>query len=139
MATIVEMAVERRRKARFFMNRELRYKVLEDGAVVEAGRGMTFNVSSGGVAFLIEQQLRAGSFIELSISWPALLEGSCPMRLIVFGRVLRSSGRKSACTVDKYEFRTQGRVLQVAPVRTDSMLERWADTVRRESLKSARA
>jgi len=139
MTLIKDLAVERRNKTRFLMNRELRYKVLENDTIVESGKGITLDLGSGGAAFLIEQQLHAGSFIELSISWPVLLGDSCPMRLIVFGRVLRSSGHKSACTVDKYEFRTQARVLQVAPVRTDSMLQRWAGAIRKEGVKAISA
>jgi hypothetical protein len=62
------------------------------------------------------------------------------MRLIVFGRVVRSSGRHTACTVDKYEYRTQARVVrEMAPVRNDSMLQRWADNIRKESLKAVNA
>src|SRR5579872_162070 len=124
---IQDLAKDRRKKARFPMQRELRYKVLEDDTIVESGMGMTVDMASGGVGFLIEHQLLPGSFIELSISWPVLLNESCPMRLIVFGRVVRSAGKLTACTVDKYEFRTQGRALQaVAVIRTDSMLQRWA-------------
>ena len=82
----------------------------------------------------------AGSFVELSVSWPVMLEGSTPMRLIVFGRVVRSAGRLAACTVDKNEFRTQARVPRdVIPIRTDSMLQRWAENIRKESLKAALA
>jgi hypothetical protein len=140
MNSINDLPVERRKKTRFTMNRELRYKVQEDDTIVESGMGTTLDVCSGGVAFLIEHEVPAGSFIELSISWPALLQDSCPMRLIVFGRVLRSEGQKSACTVDKYEFRTQARkVRPVAPVRCDSMLQRWAGNIRKESLKALTA
>jgi hypothetical protein len=93
-------------------------------------------MGSGGLAFTIDQELKPGAFIELSISWPVLLDDSCPMRFIVFGRVLRSVGRKSACTVDKYEFRTQARTFQTAPaVRNDSMLQRWAGGMRKENVK----
>jgi hypothetical protein len=137
---IKDLAVERRRKTRFPMNRELRYKLLEGDRIVELGVGTTFDIGSGGMAFLTDHELRVGSFIEVSISWPVLLDDSCPMRLIVFGRVVRSCGRLSACTADKYEFRTQARVLRpVAPVRNDSMLQRWADNIRKESLKTASA
>jgi hypothetical protein len=137
---IKDLAVERRKKTRFPMNREMRYKLLEGDTIVELGVGTTLDMGSGGLAFLIEHALPAGSFIELSISWPVLLEDSCPMRLIVFGRVVRSCGRLTACTVDKYEFRTQARVLRpVAPVRNDSMLQRWAGNIRKESLKTASA
>jgi hypothetical protein len=97
-------------------------------------------MASAGIAFLTEGQIAAGSFIELSISWPVLLENSCPMRLIVFGRLVRSSGRKAVCTVDKYEFRTQARLpLQVVPIRHDTMLQRWAGNIRKEGLKAVNA
>ncbi len=129
--------LERRTKARFPIRRELRYKVLEDNTIVASGVGRTLDISSSGLAFDIDQNVKPGAFIELSISWPVLLDESCPMRLIVFGRVLRSGLQNSACTVDKYEYRTQSRVFQTAgPVRTDSMLQRWADGYRREVLKA---
>lgn len=129
--------LERRTKARFPIHRELRYKVLEDEAIVASGIGRTIDISSSGLAFDIDQTVKPGAFIELSISWPVLLDESCPMRLIVFGRVLRSGPGNSACTVDKYEYRTQARVFQAAgPVRTDSMLQRWADGYRREVSKA---
>ena len=140
MTLIKDLAIERRKKTRFPLNRELRYKVLEDGAIMESGLGTTLDMGSGGIAFLCEHQLPVGAFIELAISWPVLLEDSCPMRLIAFGRVLRTRGRLSACTVDKYEFRTQSRALRpVATVRTDSMLRRWADSLRKETVKAASA
>src|SRR5208283_163977 len=119
---IMDLAADRRNKARFPINRDLRYKVLEGDTIVSSGLGTTLDMASAGIAFLTEGQIAAGSFIELSISWPVLLEDSCPMRMIVFGRVVRSSGRKTACTVDKYEFRTQARVpREVVPIRNDTM------------------
>jgi hypothetical protein len=120
-------SIERRTKIRFPMQRELRYKVLEGETLIASGTGKTSNMSSGGIAFTADCSLAAGAFVELSISWPVLLDNGCPMRLIVFGRVLRSGLRRSACTVEKYEFRTQARTLQfAAPARHDSMLQRWA-------------
>jgi hypothetical protein len=125
---------ERRAKARFEIRRELRYKVLKDGLVVASGAGQTHNMGSGGVAFTPDGELHPGAFIELSISWPVLLDDRCPMRLIAFGRIVRSDRRKVACTIDKYEFRTQARTYQL-PVRNDSMLQRWADSWTRETMK----
>ena len=120
-------SIERRAKVRFPMQRELRYKILENGAIIGSGIGTTCNMSSGGVAFAHERALTPGAFIELSISWPVQLDNGCPMRLIVFGKVLRAGMHRSACTVEKYEFRTQARTLQfTAPARSDSMLQRWA-------------
>lgn len=137
---LLDLEKDRRKKARFPMKRELRYKVLDEGTIVESGMGVTVDMASGGIAFLIENQLLPGSFIELSIGWPVLLNDSCPMRLIVFGRVVRSSGRLTACTVDKYEFRTQGRAVNnVAVIRTDAMLQRWAEGIRKEAVKAISA
>ena len=130
---------ERRGKFRFPMRRELRYKLLRDGAVAESGNGETVDIGSGGIAFTINRDLPVGSFIELSISWPVLIEESCPMRLNVFGRIVRSQPGKVACTVDKYEFRTQSRIVQPQPVRNDSMLQRWADAVRKDTVTPLKA
>ncbi len=130
----MEDATDRRAKSRFPIRREMRYKLLEEGAVVASGAGETCDISSEGVAFVPDGDVRTGTFIELSISWPVLLDNRCAMRLIVFGRVLRTAGQTAACTIDKYEFRTQARTLQM-PVRNDSMLQRWADSWIKETVK----
>lgn len=132
--------IERRTKFRFPIHREFRYKLLEDKTMVAAGGGETLDIASSGVGLFVDQQLPMGAFIEISISWPVLLDESCPMRLIVFGRIVRSEGRMAACTIDKYEFRTQARKLHIAtPIRTDSMLQRWADGCRKENMKTRAA
>ncbi len=125
---------DRRGKSRFVISREVRYKVLEEGAIIASGSGETHDMCSGGVSFTLESELRPGSFVELSISWPVLLDDRCPMRLIVFGRVVWNHSHRAACTIDKYEFRTQARTYQM-PVRHDSMLQRWADSWLKESMK----
>jgi hypothetical protein len=125
---------DRRSKFRFPMRRELRYKLLKDGAPTEAGSGETVDIGSGGIGFAIGRDLPVGSFIEMSVSWPVLLDQSCPMRLNVFGRVVRNDTGKCACTIDKYEFRTQARVVQAGPVRHDTMLQRWAEGMRKDAI-----
>ena len=88
----------------------------------------------------LDQPLTMGAFVELSISWPVLLDQTCPMRLIAFGRVVRIEGKRAACTIDKYEFRTQARKPQVVtPIRSDTMLQRWADGYRKETIKARAA
>jgi hypothetical protein len=117
----------RRRKTRFPIHRELRYKLLQDGRILEAGLGQTLNMGSGGVAFTLDRELPAGTFIELSISWPVQLDNGTPMRLVVFGRILRSGAGISACSVDKYEFRTQSRSPHLnTGLRGNVLPPRWA-------------
>jgi hypothetical protein len=58
------------------------------------------------------------------------------MRLVVFGRVVRTQPGFCACTVDKYEFRTQARTIHALPGgRGDNMLQRWANAMLREEYK----
>ncbi len=129
---------ERRGKVRFPFEREIRYKLLKDNAVVESGVGRTVNMSSNGIAFSTERSLESGHYIELAVSWPVLLENSTPMRLIVFGRVVRSGSRTTVCTIEKYEYRTQARGLHALPaIRTDSKLQRWADGLKRETMRAS--
>jgi hypothetical protein len=131
-------ASDRRTKSRFEMHRELRYKVTGEGMPSATGTGQTLNMSSTGVAFGTEHRIEVGAFVELSINWPVLLNASCPMRLIVFGRVLRSQGSHAVCSIDKYEFRTAPRTFQVTPtVRHDAMLQRWAEGIRKGMLKES--
>lgn len=119
---------ERRHKARFPIHRELKYRLMQDGRILEAGLGQTVNICSGGVAFSLDRELATGTFIELSISWPVLLDNGTPMRLVIFGRVLRSDEGVSACTVDKYEFRTQARTAQNNTGYRSSILPlRWGE------------
>ncbi|MGA2738399.1 MAG: PilZ domain-containing protein [Bryobacteraceae bacterium] len=125
--------VERRAKKRFVMEREIRYKVLEQDKIVAVGNGKTLNLSSNGVAFATKNDLPPGAFIELSIAWPALLENRCPLQLIGFGRVLRSAGGSVAATLETYEFRTLARVVPESAwsARSDEKLRRWAEAVAR--------
>lgn len=125
--------IERRAKKRFVMEREIRYRVLEQDKIVAVGSGKTLNLSSNGVAFVTENDLPQGAFIELSIAWPALLENRCPLQLIGFGRVLRCSGRTVACTLEQYEFRTLARIVPEGAwsARSDQRLRRWAEAVAR--------
>jgi hypothetical protein len=133
LATVQRIKAEeeqdRRAKFRFPMQRELRYKLLKDGATLESGAGQTIDIGSGGVGFAIGRDLPEAAFVELSISWPVLLDNQCAMRLVVYGRAVRNDAGKCACTIDKWEFRTQARVIPTT-VRPDSKLQRWADTVR---------
>ena len=100
---------DRRTKYRFPMEREFRFKVLHDDHVIFSGAGQTVDISSSGVAFEA-RGVKIGSLVELSISWPVLLDRTCRVRLVVLGRVVRAGERIAACTLDRYEFRTQSRV-----------------------------
>ena len=99
---------ERRIKRRFRIDQEVRYKMLYGQRIAETGVGRTMNISSGGVWFSTENMLTSGMPVELSMSWPVLLNDSCPMKLMIYGCVIRSNEKGAAVAIERYEFRTQG-------------------------------
>ena len=99
---------ERRMKRRFPVEQEIRYKMLYGQRIAETGTGKTMNISSGGGWFSTETMLTSGMPVELSMSWPVLLNDSCLMKLMIYGCVVRSSREGSALAIERYEFRTQG-------------------------------
>jgi hypothetical protein len=120
--------MDHRTKRRFAINREVRYKLLQDDRIIATGQGETIDIGSGGIAFRTDIVLTAGNYIELSISWPALLDNNCPMRLVVYGKVVRGSDSMAACTVEKWEFRTGSRqATPVIPLRIDNRMIRWIE------------
>jgi hypothetical protein len=103
---------ERRTKRRFHIDQEVRYKMLYGQRIAETGTGRTFNISSGGVWFSTESMLTSGMPVELSMNWPVLLNDSCPMKLMIYGCVVRSNEKGCAVAIERYEFRTAGRGFQ---------------------------
>ena len=99
---------ERRMKRRFEIAQEVRYKMLYGQRIAETGSGKTLNISSGGVWFTTENMLTVGMPIEMSMGWPVLLNDSCPMKLMIYGCVIRSNEKGAAVAIERYEFRTQG-------------------------------
>ena len=99
---------ERRSKRRFTIDQEVKYKMLYGQRIAETGMGRTLNISSGGVWFSTENMLTSGMPVELSMNWPVLLNDSCPMKLMIYGCVIRSNEKGAAVAIERYEFRTQG-------------------------------
>ena len=100
---------ERRTRSRFPIERELKYKIL--GArknIVQAGLGKSLNMSSSGVLFTTESILLEGLVVELTVSWPALLDNVLPLKLIARGRLVRAEGTQAAMAIEQYEFKTRG-------------------------------
>jgi len=96
------------------MEREVRYRAVAPGqGIAEAGAGRSLNISSGGIWFSTGNRLTSGALVEVLMDWPVALNGSCPMQLAIYGRVIRGDGRGAAVSIDRYEFRTRGpRTLQ---------------------------
>lgn len=100
--------IERRKLRRFPIKLEVRYRAL--GPEVEpweSGSGRTLDISGESVLFTTAGPLFAGEEIELSIVWPALLEGRCPLTLVAVGPVVRAQDHCAAISIRCWEFRTR--------------------------------
>jgi len=102
-------STERRRSSRFPIEREIRYKTLNQRTELLAGSGKTLNISSSGVLFTSEHDLPIGTRVEIAISWPAQLNEKCLLNLVARGRITRHSKGQLALQIQQYEFRTQSR------------------------------
>ena len=98
---------ERRRSDRFPIECEVRYRALNKRGSEEVGGGKTINMSSSGVLFTTEHMLLPGRRMELSIRWPAQLNGKCALKLVARGRVVRFANGRAAIMIQQHEFRTQ--------------------------------
>jgi hypothetical protein len=104
-----EAASERRRSSRFPIEREVRYKTLNQRTEILSGAGKTLNISSSGVLFTSDHDLPVGTRLEVSISWPAQLNERCLLNLVARGRITRHTKGQLALQIQQSEFRTQRR------------------------------
>jgi hypothetical protein len=102
------MNIERRFKARYPLELNVRYHTFGKSGVI-AGEGRTVNLSSSGVLVASSDKMSDGVRLKLTIEWPSLLNGTTPLQLVTFGRVVRSSDSGFAVALEHYQFRTMKR------------------------------
>ena len=98
--------VEQRLHCRYPITLDVEYKLPATGSGEQIGIGKTVNLSSSGVLFEATGRLPARSLIELFIDWPLLKEGAHPLKLVMYGRVIRSDGQLAVVRVSRHEFRS---------------------------------
>jgi len=98
---------ERRGTSRFPVREDVRYRVVHSKSNNITGSGTTLNIGSGGILFTTEESLPLGRTVELSVNWPARLDGTCPLQFVATGRVVRSEIDKAAVRIERYEFKTR--------------------------------
>jgi hypothetical protein len=99
--------LDRRSKRRSTIEQGVRYRLIYGSRVTESGAGRTANISSNGIWFTTDRVLGSGLLVELSMSWPILLNDVCPMKLMIYGCIVRSGPAGAALSIERYEFRTQ--------------------------------
>jgi hypothetical protein len=99
---------DRRRARRYPIGLDVRYFTRNGSQSVQTGLARTQEISSSGLSFHPGTLLPVGASIELSLNWPYLLENSCHLQLIIWGRVVRSDQQVTAVKTSRHEFRTRG-------------------------------
>jgi PilZ domain len=99
---------ERRLSGRFPIRQEVVYTLLDGQSRCEACAGKTVDMSSRGILFTTAEVLHPGKRLQLSVNWPARLDGTCRLKLVAMGRVVRTEQDRAAIAIEHYEFRTQG-------------------------------
>src|SRR5207249_2031916 len=79
--TVTGISEDRRSKRRYPIELPVQYKVMKNYLVMGTGSGNSLDLSSGGIAFTSTAPLKIGSYLELSVSWPVMLNQSCPLKL----------------------------------------------------------
>jgi hypothetical protein len=102
-----DRVLERRGTSRFPFWEEVRYRVPISRAAELSGIGRTLNMGSRGILFTTEETLPLGRMIELSVNWPARLDGTCRLQFVATGRIVRAEPNRTAVRIERYEFRTR--------------------------------
>ena len=106
--------MERRGTNRFPVQQDVRYRVIQSRTDKISGSGTTLNMGSSGILFTTDERLALGRMVEVSVNWPARLDGVCPLQFVATGRVVRSETNKAAVRIERYEFRTRSMQTFVA-------------------------
>src|SRR5579871_3203886 len=112
-ASFDKIVIERRSKVRYPVKLIVRYRTVGRKQHVN-GVGHTLNMSSGGLLVSGEQEVIAGSRLEINVEWPLLLDGAVPLQLVAHGKVVRCGGSLFALSFAQYQFRTMAKIMKVA-------------------------
>jgi hypothetical protein len=103
-----EFVGERRWKRRYPIQLAIGYKLLSTRLSLH-GIGTTIDFSSTGIAFATEDSLPVGRQVEISVDWPAKIDGHCALRLVAVCNVVRSGNGRVAVRICGHEFKTRGQ------------------------------
>jgi c-di-GMP-binding flagellar brake protein YcgR len=95
---------ERRRAARYSIERDLRWKWQGRRTRQAPEHGRTVNISSGGMLFTTNFLLPPGKLVEVGINWPVAPGSDGGLQLAAKARVVRSDAGCTAVEFKQREF-----------------------------------
>lgn len=106
---------DRRSWRRYRVALALRWKLLLGSSGLESGTGVTLDLSSHGMLFQTDGEIRPGVGIEVSVAWPVLLSNLARLQLLMAGEVVRTASGCVAVRIRHHEFRTVAKLRPVGP------------------------
>lgn len=85
---------------------EMKYKTRAQTPRV--GMGETRWMSNRDITFTTDHPMEPGTKLEISIAWPALLNGRVALQLVVESQIIRSEETQVTARILKHHFRTRG-------------------------------
>ncbi|HUO32447.1 MAG TPA: hypothetical protein VMU80_24745 [Bryobacteraceae bacterium] len=101
-------------RRRFPIEQGVRYQCVKGSRICTAGVGKTLEIGSREIHFTTQHPLQKGEKVRLAVDWPAMLDNTCPIKLEIFGWVLRSQPGTAAVKIERYEFRTRAATMCAA-------------------------
>jgi hypothetical protein len=96
------------RNTRVELRRHRRFPITANAECLLDGRRsevVTTDISSAGILVQSADILPTSARVELRIDWPSRLDGRCPLRLVVVGKVFRTTARGTVISIALYEYR----------------------------------
>jgi hypothetical protein len=97
---------DRRTSQRFPLRLAVKYRATGSRFSSTWVVGESVNISSDGLLIAGPEAVKAGQPVEALIAWPVLLDKRIPLKLVINGSIVRSSGDHTAIRFTKYQFRT---------------------------------
>jgi hypothetical protein len=110
-----QISGERRGAARYDLQLQLRYRVIEGNRSIWRGTGLTADISRTGIRFVAPRPVPVNARMELTIDWPVRFGGMYPMELSINGSVLRCEGTEVVVKVASWQFRVAASARLDAP------------------------
>jgi hypothetical protein len=105
---------DRRANQRYPITLEVEYKVPDGNGGQRKGLGRTIDIASRGLLLDVSDPLPNRCPIQLSINWPFLLDGSIPLKLLMYGNIVQVAGNRIAVEVTRHVFHLAGHATQQA-------------------------
>ena len=99
---------ERRRADRYPLEADVVLSIQQRGQGPLVVRGRSRDMSSRGLLVATDTSIPCGRQVEAAIAWPAKLDGSRSLKLVIAGRVVREEEGVVAMSIAKTEYRMMG-------------------------------